>query len=80
MDSFFGVPERAFPYYSCKRWSCTAHETVEAEYPVHELIFLLRGSITLAVAGEEHVFEAGDAFFIPQGLKYACRPRALRPR
>ena len=42
------------------------------DYPVHEFIYLLEGSIILTVEGEEHVFEAGEAFFIPQGLR--CSP------
>ena len=52
--------------FSAGLWTCTAHETVMGEYPVHEFIFLLEGSIILTVDGEEHVFEAGDAFFIPR--------------
>ena len=58
-------------------WSCTAHETVVGDYPVHEFIYLLEGSIILTVEGEEHVFEAGDAFFIPQGLR--CDPHTHAP-
>jgi len=76
--------EASFDYYtsSCGQisaglWTCTAHETTVDEYPVHEFIFLLEGSIILTVDGEEHVFEAGDAFFIPQGLKYAHPIAAL---
>jgi hypothetical protein len=76
--------EASFDYYtsSCGQisaglWTCTAHETTVDEYPVHEFIFLLEGSIILTVDGEEHVFEAGDAFFIPQGLKCATPTAAL---
>ena len=49
------------------------------EYPVHEFIHLLEGSIVLTVEGAEHVFEAGDSFFIPQGLRCSWRqPTALK--
>jgi uncharacterized cupin superfamily protein len=61
-------------------WTCTAHATVEAEYPANEFIHLLEGSIILTVeGGEQHVFEPGDSFFIPKGLRCSWRqPTAVR--
>lgn len=54
-------------------WQCTAHATKEESYPVNEFIYLLYGTIILTVAGKEYAFSAGDAFFIPKGLKVAWR-------
>jgi uncharacterized cupin superfamily protein len=65
--------------FSAGLWTCTAHETVVGSYPVHEFIHLLEGSIILTVDDQEHVFEAGDSFFIPQGLECSWRqPAALK--
>ena len=67
-SGWFRAPlvQAAAATFSAGLWTCTAHETVVGEYPVHEFIHLLEGSIILTVDGEEHVFEAGDAFFIPR--------------
>ena len=60
-------------------WTCTAHTTKEAEYPVNEFIYLLEGEIVLTVLGTEHTFQAGDAFFIPAGLRLRWhQPAAIR--
>eukprot|EP00746_Dinoflagellata_sp_MGD_P147029 gnl/MRDRNA2_/MRDRNA2_79419_c0_seq1.p1 gnl/MRDRNA2_/MRDRNA2_79419_c0~~gnl/MRDRNA2_/MRDRNA2_79419_c0_seq1.p1 ORF type:complete len:261 (+),score=42.69 gnl/MRDRNA2_/MRDRNA2_79419_c0_seq1:78-860(+) len=59
--------------FSAGMWTCSAHATKEGSYPVNEFIYLIQGSIILTVAGKDHVFVAGDAFFIPKGLKCSWR-------
>ena len=57
-------------------WSGTwSSETFEAElqtYPYHEFAYVEDGSITLTDAdGTAQDFNAGDAFFIPEGVECA---------
>lgn len=49
-------------------WECApCKEEIEA-YPVHEMMTVLDGSVTVTGAdGKAETYEAGDTFFIPKG-------------
>ena len=49
-------------------WECApCKETIEA-YPVHEMMTMLDGSVTVTDAdGHAETYETGDTFFIPKG-------------
>ena len=49
-------------------WECApCREEIEA-YPVHEMMTVLDGSVTVTGAdGQAESYEAGDTFFIPKG-------------
>ena len=49
-------------------WECApCKEEIEA-YPVHEMMTVLDGSVTVTGAGgQAETYEAGDTFFIPKG-------------
>ena len=49
-------------------WECApCKEEIEA-YPVHEMMIVLDGSVTVTDAdGQAQTYEAGDTFFIPKG-------------
>ena len=49
-------------------WECApCREEIEA-YPVHEMMTVLDGSVTVTDAhGHAQTYEAGDTFFIPKG-------------
>ena len=49
-------------------WECApCREEIDA-YPVHEMMAVLDGSVTVTDAdGHAETFEAGDTFFIPKG-------------
>jgi uncharacterized cupin superfamily protein len=51
-------------------WACEAFESGQRPFPYNEFAFVEHGSITLTDAeGAAQVFNAGDAFFIPQGVR-----------
>ena len=55
--------------YMAGVWDCTAMTLKFSPYPVHEFMFVLEGSITIALAdGSETTVNAGEAFVIPKGL------------
>jgi hypothetical protein len=55
--------------FLCGTWECDAFESESRPFPHHEFAYAQEGSMTLTDAsGESHVFAAGDAFFVPQGL------------
>lgn len=55
--------------YMAGVWDCTAMTLKFGPYPVHEFMFLLEGSVTIALAdGSETTVNAGEAFVIPKGL------------
>jgi uncharacterized cupin superfamily protein len=55
--------------FLCGTWECGAFESESRPFPHYEFAYVQEGSITLTDAsGETHVFAAGDAFFVPQGL------------
>ena len=49
-------------------WECApCKEEIDA-YPVHEMMTVLDGSVTVTDAdGQAQTYEAGDTFFIPKG-------------
>lgn len=51
-------------------WECApCREEVES-YPVHEMMTVLSGSVTLTdPQGRAETFTAGDTFFVPKGTK-----------
>ncbi len=52
----------------CGVWECApCREQIDA-YPVHEMMSVISGSVTLTDAdGNSDTFTAGDVFFIPKG-------------
>ena len=49
-------------------WECAPCREVYDAYPVHELMSVISGSLTLTDAdGNAQTFTAGDVFFIPKG-------------
>ena len=60
------IPEAG---YMAGVWDCTANTLKFGPYPVHEFMFLLEGSVTIALAdGSQTTVNAGEAFVIPKGL------------
>ena len=51
-------------------WECApCREEIDA-YPVHEMMSVISGSVTLTDAdGKQQTFTAGDVFFIPKGTR-----------
>ncbi len=51
-------------------WECApCREEIES-YPVHEMMSVISGSVTLTDAeGKSETFTAGDVFFVPKGTK-----------
>lgn len=53
-------------------WDTTAYTRKLIDFPRHELMHLLEGSVTFTdAAGEKHTFKAGDTFFVPLGTPNA---------
>lgn len=53
-------------------WAASASKSAERPFPYNQFAYLIDGSITLIDAGgTEHVFNTGDAFFVPEGT--VCR-------
>jgi uncharacterized cupin superfamily protein len=51
-------------------WECAPCKEEIASYPVHEMMTVISGSVTLTNAdGRAEKFTAGDTFFIPKGTK-----------
>lgn len=51
-------------------WSTTPYERKVVEFPRHELMHLLEGSVTISDGeGDEQTFKAGDTLFVPKGAK-----------
>lgn len=50
-------------------WECApAREEYPDGYPVHEMMHIISGSVTLTHSdGRPETFKAGDTFFIPKG-------------
>ena len=49
-------------------WECAPCREVIAGYPVHEMMCILSGSVTVTVDGEApQTFTSGDTFFIEKG-------------
>lgn len=55
-------------------WASEAFDSEIRPFPYNELAYVQAGSITLTDdAGSEHCFNAGDAFFIPEGVKCSAK-------
>lgn len=51
-------------------WECAPCKEEIESYPVHEMMTIISGSLTLTDAnGRADTFTAGDSFFIPKGTK-----------
>ena len=51
-------------------WECAPCKEEIESYPVHEMMTIISGSLTLTDAnGRADSFTAGDVFFIPRGTK-----------
>ena len=51
-------------------WECAPCKEEIESYPVHEMMTVISGSVTLTDAeGHSETFVAGDSFFIPKGSK-----------
>jgi uncharacterized cupin superfamily protein len=49
-------------------WECAPCKVEIDAYPVHEMMTVLDGSVTVTDAdGNAETYEAGDSFFIPKG-------------
>jgi uncharacterized cupin superfamily protein len=70
------IPRRKFCYedatgrFFAGTWAADAFESAQRPLPYSEFAYVYDGSITLTDAeGSEHVFNAGDAFFVPEGAE-----------
>ena len=51
-------------------WECAPCKEEIESYPVHEMMTVIYGSVTLTDAdGDSQTFTAGDVFFVPKGTK-----------
>ena len=51
-------------------WECAPCKEEIESYPVHEMMTVISGSVTLTNAdGQSETFTSGDVFFIPKGTK-----------
>lgn len=51
-------------------WECAPCKEEIESYPVHEMMSVISGSLTLTDEnGNAEIFTAGDVFFIPKGTK-----------
>ena len=51
-------------------WACEAFESEQRPFPYHEFAYVQDGSIAITdVEGIVEVFNAGDAFFLPEGVR-----------
>ena len=51
-------------------WECAPSKEEIDSYPVHEMMTVISGSVTLTDAnGQSETFTAGDVFFIPKGTQ-----------
>lgn len=58
-------------------WEAEANETHWMEYPVHEFMILLEGSVTILEEGRSTTVRAGESFVIPKGLKCRWMQKAM---
>ena len=51
-------------------WECAPNRVEIDAYPVHEMMTVISGSVTVTNEGESpQIFNAGDTFMIPRGTK-----------
>jgi hypothetical protein len=77
----FPVQQQHICYKDCTgkflagTWKSEPFESEERPFPYNEFAYVETGSLTLLdEEGEEHFFNSGDAFFIPEGV--VCSARA----
>lgn len=64
-DTFFATDDESI---LTGVWECAPSKEVIDSYPVHEMMTVISGSVTLTDAeGNAETFTAGDTFFIPKG-------------
>ena len=67
IHEFFGVADGSV---SVGVWLCAPSREEIESYPVHEMMTVLEGAVTLTDAdGKAHSFTAGDSFFVAKGTK-----------
>ena len=65
--TFFATPDESI---LSGVWQCAPCKEEIESYPVHEMMTVISGSVTLTDAdGRSQTFTAGDTFFIPKGTK-----------
>lgn len=65
--TFFATPDESI---LSGVWECAPCKEEIESYPVHEMMTVISGSVTLTNAdGQSETFTAGDSFFIPKGSK-----------
>ncbi|MGZ0219700.1 MAG: cupin domain-containing protein [Acidimicrobiales bacterium] len=70
--------ELDFPYFaddngvSAGVWECAPSRMVFDQYPVHEMMTILSGSVTLTSLDDDRIetFIAGDTFFVAKGTRF----------
>jgi uncharacterized cupin superfamily protein len=50
-------------------WECAPCKEEIKSYPVHEMMTVVSGSVTVTSDGRAETFTAGDSFFMPKGTK-----------
>lgn len=64
-DTFFATDDESI---LTGVWECAPCREVIDSYPVHEMMTVISGSVTLTGAdGKAETFTAGDTFFVPKG-------------
>ena len=64
-DTFFATDDESI---LTGVWECAPCKEVIDSYPVHEMMTVISGSVTLTdPGGISETFTAGDTFFIPRG-------------
>jgi uncharacterized cupin superfamily protein len=67
-DAYVGMDGR----FTVGVWDTTAYTRKLIDFPRHELMHLLEGSVTFTdAAGEKQTFKAGDTLFVPMGTPNA---------
>ena len=65
--TFFATPDESI---LSGVWECAPNREEFEAYPVHEMMTVLSGSVTMTDAdGTKQTLKAGDTFFIPKGTK-----------
>jgi len=65
--TFFATPDESI---LSGVWECAPCKEEIESYPVHEMMTVISGSVTVTNAdGQAETFTSGDVFFIPKGTK-----------
>ena len=71
--------EKEYPYFVTEDesvltgvWECAPSKLVFDAYPVHEMMTILSGSVTVTNHDDDHAetFTAGDTFFVAKGSSF----------